>query len=323
MDKYYFTPAALAAGFLLDQAVGDPHWLYHPVRLIGKETEVLERLLRAHFPQTPEGEQKAGLVLCLAVSGSAVLTVGGLRRILGKTKTSLFLTDTVLTSFLLASRSLRDESGKVEEALRTGDIEASRKAVSGIVGRDTGRLNPEEIAKAAVETVAENTSDGIVTPLFYLALGGPEAGWFSKAVNTMDSMVGYKNERYLHFGRAAAKLDDAVNYLPSRLSALLFILSAEILGEDGKGALRIWMRDRRKHKSPNSAQTESACAGALGLRLGGDAYYFGKLQRKPFLGDEKKKTEAGDIRRANRLELSVSVLGLFLALPVRALIRKP
>ena len=187
-------------------------------------------------------------------------------------------------------------------------------------GRDTKPLSEAGIARAAVETVAENASDGVIAPLFYLAIGGPFLGWLYKAVNTMDSMVGYKNDRYLHFGRAAAKLDDLVNLIPSRLAALLLIVSAYLLRYDGKNAYRIWRRDRRNHKSPNSAQTESACAGALGLRLAGDAWYFGKLVPKPYIGDEIHPIEPQDIRRVNRLMYGAAGIMGLLALVMRAVI---
>lgn len=179
-----------------------------------------------------------------------------------------------------------------------------------IVGRDTQDLTTEGVTKAAVETVAENASDGVIAPLFYLAIGGPVLGWAYKAVNTMDSMVGYKNEKYIDFGRAAAKLDDAVNFLPSRISAYLMIFACRLCGKDydAARAKRIYLRDRRKHASPNSAQTESACAGALGLRLAGDASYFGKIVKKPFIGDRIRPTEPEDIPRANRLMYATAML---------------
>ena len=172
-----------------------------------------------------------------------------------------------------------------------------------IVGRDTQNLTKEGVAKAAIETVAENTSDGVIAPMLYTALGGPVLGFLYKAVNTMDSMVGYKNDRYLHFGRAAAKLDDVVNFLPARISALLMIGAAFLSGKsyNGRQAWCIWHRDSRKHASPNSAQTESVCAGALGIQLAGDASYFGKVVKKPYIGDPKRQVEYEDIRRANRL----------------------
>lgn len=225
-----------------------------------------------------------------------------------------------MTYYLLAARSLRDESMAVCRKLEAGEIEGARYAVSMIVGRDTKPLSEAGIARAAVETVAENASDGVIAPLFYLAIGGPFLGWLYKAVNTMDSMVGYKNDRYLHFGRAAAKLDDLVNLIPSRLAALLLIVSAYLLRYDGKNAYRIWRRDRRNHKSPNSAQTESACAGALGLRLAGDAWYFGKLVTKPYIGDEIHPIEPQDIRRVNCLMYGAAGIMGLLALVMRAVI---
>ena len=215
-----------------------------------------------------------------------------------------------MTGQMLAAKSLRTESMKVYTALRDGTLADARHAVSMIVGRDTERLDREHVAMAAVETVAENTSDGEIAPMLCFALGGPVLGWMYKAVNTMDSMVGYKNETYIDFGRAAAKLDDVVNFLPSRISAWLMILACHLCGKDydAARARRIYLRDRRKHASPNSAQTESACAGALGLRLAGDASYFGKVVKKPFIGDRMRPTEPEDIPRANRLMYAASML---------------
>ena len=221
--------------------------------------------------------------------------------------------ETVMCYQILATRALRDESMKVYDALKTGTLQDGRKAVSMIVGRDTERLSEAGVVRAAVETVAENTSDGIIAPLFYAALGGPVLAWVYKAVNTMDSMVGYKNEIYLYFGRAAARLDDLVNYIPSRLSAVLMILASFFCRLDGKQAVKIYRRDRRKHASPNSAQTEAVCAGALGVQLAGDAWYFGVLHKKPVIGDDLRPVEPEDIPRANRLMFGTSVLGLLLA----------
>ena len=215
-----------------------------------------------------------------------------------------------MTYQMLAAKSLRTESMRVYTALREGTLEDARHAVSMIVGRDTAQLDREHVAMAAVETVAENTSDGEIAPMLCFALGGPVLGWMYKAVNTMDSMVGYKNEKYIDFGRAAAKLDDAVNFLPSRISAYLMIFACRLCGMDydAARAKRIYLRDRRKHASPNSAQTESACAGALGLRLAGDASYFGKIVKKPFIGDRIRPTEPEDIPRANRLMYATAML---------------
>ena len=211
--------------------------------------------------------------------------------------------ESIMTYQILATKCLKVESMKVYQELKKGDIAASRKAVSMIVGRDTECLDETGVAKAAIETVAENTSDGVIAPMIFTAIGGPILGFFYKAVNTMDSMIGYKNEKYLYFGRTAAKLDDAVNYIPARISAWLMILAALLGGKDfdAKRAYRIYKRDRYNHASPNSAQTESVCAGALGIRLAGDASYFGKLVKKPHIGDACREVSPEDIRRVNRL----------------------
>lgn len=315
--------AAILAGYLLDLCLGDPHSMPHPVRAIGNLIVWLEKYLRSAGKKhaTERGERRAGVLfvcLVLLVTGSvagAILWISRLGGIWIQT-----VVEAVMTYYLLAARSLRDESMAVCRKLEAGEIEEARYAVSMIVGRDTKPLSEAGIARAAVETVAENASDGVIAPLFYLAIGGPLLGWLYKAVNTMDSMVGYKNDRYLHFGRAAAKLDDLVNLIPSRLAALLLIVSAYLLRYDGKNAYRIWRRDRRNHKSPNSAQTESACAGALGLRLAGDAWYFGKLVPKPYIGDEIHPIEPQDIRRVNRLMYGAAGIMGLLALVMRAVI---
>ena len=315
--------AAILAGYLLDLCLGDPHSMPHPVRAIGNLIVWLEKYLRPAGKKhaTERGERRAGVLfvcLVLLVTGSvagAILWISRLGGIWIQT-----VVEVVMTYYLLAARSLRDESMAVCRKLEAGEIEEARYAVSMIVGRDTKPLSEAGITRAAVETVAENASDGVIAPLFYLAIGGPFLGWLYKAVNTMDSMVGYKNDKYLHFGRAAAKLDDLVNLIPSRLAALLLIVSAYLLRYDGKNAYRIWRRDRRNHKSPNSAQTESACAGALGLRLAGDAWYFGKLVPKPYIGDEIHPIEPQDIRRVNRLMYGAAGIMGLLALVMRAVI---
>ena len=220
----------------------------------------------------------------------------------------------------LAATGLAQESTNVYRQLEKDNLPAARKAVSRIVGRDTEKLTREGVTKAAVETVAANASDGVIAPLFYMMLGGAPLALTYKAVNTMDSMVGYKNEKYLNFGRAAAKLDDAANYLPSRIAALLWIAAAALTGNDAKGAWRIWRRDRRNHASPNSAQTESACAGALGVQLAGPATYFGEYYDKPTIGDAARAIEPKDILRANRMMRVASVLGLIAATGIRLMI---
>ena len=209
----------------------------------------------------------------------------------------------VMTYYMLAAKCLKTESMKVYDALESGTIEDARYAVSMIVGRDTENLTKEQIAKAAVETVAENTSDGEIAPMIYLAIGGPVLGFLYKTINTMDSMIGYKNDKFINFGRCAAKLDDVVNYLPARISSYLMINACSFLGEeyDRKRAAKIYRRDRYNHASPNSAQTEAACAGALGIKLAGDASYFGKTVKKPYIGDDIRKINTQDIKRADHL----------------------
>ena len=193
-------------------------------------------------------------------------------------------------------------------------------AVARIVGRDTQNLTAAGVTRAAVETVAENASDGVIAPLLYMLLGGAPLALTYKAINTMDSMLGYKNEKYLYFGRCAAKLDDAANWLPSRLAALLWVAAAALTGNSARGAWRIWRRDRRRHASPNSAQTESACAGALGLQLAGPAYYFGEYYDKPTIGDPLREIEPRDILRANCMMYAESLLALVLGLAVRLML---
>lgn len=312
---------AFAAGTLLDLLLGDPHWLPHPVRLIGGLIERLKRWNRSGL--TDRQKKKRGLMLVLVVLSSTVLVSGGilaggywLHPVLG------CMLETLMTYQILALKCLKVESMKVYERLEAKDLPGARQAVSMIVGRDTGQLDEAAVARAAVETVAENTSDGVIAPLLYLALGGPVLGFFYKAVNTMDSMLGYKNEEYLYFGRCAARLDDGMNFLPSRISALLMIFVSLLPGRDfdGKNAWKIWRRDRLRHASPNAAQTEAVCAGSLGIRLAGDASYFGKIVRKPTIGDDIRPVEYEDIRRANRLLYRTAFLCEILCLLIMGLL---
>ena len=231
-----------------------------------------------------------------------------------------FAAELLLASLTLAAKSLKTESMKVYAELQKGDLEGARHAVSMIVGRDTQVLDQTGVTKAAVETVAENTSDGVIAPMLYMAIGGAPLAMCYKAVNTLDSMVGYKNERYIDFGRASAKLDDLVNWIPARISGLLMVLSALLNGLDGRGAWRIFLRDRHNHASPNSAQTEAACAGALQVQLAGNAYYFGKLYEKPTIGDPIRPVEAQDIVRANRLLYGCDLACCVLCCAVRLLL---
>lgn len=316
--------AALSVGFFLDWFIGDPEGWWHPVRAVGWLIGVLERLLRSLFPASKRGELAAGVVLALAVPAMTAAAAACFLRIMGALDPGLrFACSCVMCAWLLAARSLKTESMKVYRSLAARDLERARKELSMIVGRDTEGLTAEGITKAAVETVAENTSDGVIAPLCWTLILGPVGGFFYKSVNTMDSMVGYKNEQYLYFGRAAARLDDLVNWIPARLTALLMILAAWILpGFCGAQAWRIWMRDRKNHKSPNSAQAEAACAGALGVQLAGDARYFGRLVKKPTIGDSLRLIEREDIVRANQLMYMVSVLALCGGLGLTLLISK-
>lgn len=313
----HYTGIALAAGFLLDLAIGDPRWLYHPVRLIGKLIDRLETHIRKVFPKTPGGELAGGIFLVIGVVLVTVgVTAGILHMAYGLHAAAGFALESFMCYQMLAVRSLKDESMLVYDALTSGkesSLADGRDAVSRIVGRDTQNLDETGVTKAAVETVAENFGDGVFAPMFYMALGGPVCMYLYKAINTMDSMLGYKNERFLYFGRAAAKLDDVVNFIPARMAGILLVISAWIGPFDGKNAGRIFARDRRKHASPNSAHTEAAAAGALDIQLAGDAYYFGKLYEKPLIGDPLQGVVPDDIRRMNRLMygaafLSVAVL---------------
>ena len=312
---------AVTAGFLLDLLIGDPHWLYHPIRLVGHLIAGLERLLRSIFPKTEKGELIAGGCLLVCVTGIVTAAAWFLLYLAGCFHPyARFVMETVMCYQLLATKALKDETMKVYNALKEGDLIKARLSVSMVVGRDTDRLDGAGVTKAAVETVAENTSDGIIAPLLFMAVGGAPLGYFYKAVNTMDSMVGYKNEHYLYFGRAAAKFDDVVNFIPARLSAVLMILGCPLSGLDLSQAWKIYRRDRYNHSSPNSAHTEAAAAGALHIRLAGDAYYFGKLYQKPTLGDDDRPVEYEDIRRVNRLLYATAVLAMILCLIVKGAI---
>ena len=317
--KYLLAALPLLIGFLLDCLIGDPYQIPHPIRLIGRMIAALEKWVRTHFTALRAGGTILALTVILVSAGIPLILLLICYRIhviLGIT------VESILICYLLAARNLYDESMKVCRAAEAGDTEQARKAVSMIVGRDTAVLDRNGILRAAVETVAENTSDGVTAPMFFLALGGAAAGFFYKAVNTMDSMIGYRNEKYKDLGWFAAHLDDILNYLPSRLTALLMIAVCPILRMDGRNAYRIWKRDRRKHASPNSAQTESACAGALHLRLAGDAQYFGIIHRKPFIGDDDRPIVPDDIPKSNRLMYGSSFLMLLLCIAIRCILSR-
>ena len=296
--KYHIL--AFVIGYVLDLIIGDPHGMPHVIRLIGKLISSVEKKIY-------RDSRTAGLTLVIIVEAIVVIATFAIcyGAFLVSPAVGIII-EAVLSFYCIATKSLVTESKAVADA---DTVEDARYKLSMIVGRDTDNLDEEKIYKATVETVAENTSDGVVAPLLYLCIGGPVLGLFYKACNTMDSMVGYKNDRYMNFGFCAAKFDDVLNFIPSRISALLIIISSYILhGFNGHDAYKIWKRDRRNHKSPNSAQSESAFAGAMGLKLAGGAFYFGKWVDKPFIGDEKKKTEKEDVYKSHKLLLVTSIL---------------
>lgn len=312
----------LFSGFILDSIWGDPHFLWHPVQGIGYLITKLEKLLWKIFRLQDEREKTirrkqiaGGLLVFLVLLFSVLVPAILLCFAYWLNPMVSTILKIIFCYQILAMRSLNDESMKVYKAIKKDGLAEGRKAVSMIVGRDTEKLDEEGVVKAAVETIAENTSDGVIAPLFYLFLLGPIGGFGYKAINTMDSMVAYKNDRYRYFGTAAAKMDDFLNYIPARISALLMLVATRLLSLKNRiynpaNAWKIYWRDRYNHASPNSAQTEAVCAGALQVQLAGNAYYFGKLYEKPTIGDPVRKIELEDIRRANHLMIFTSILML-------------
>lgn len=320
---------AFIAGFVLDLLIGDPHFIPHPVRLIGSFISFLDKRLNCDDGYNISEKKlnlikyKRGMLLAFtvifatfAISVIIIVAAYSINLYAG------VIAEAVMTWQILATKCLRVESMRVYDALRTDGVDAGRRAVSMIVGRDTSVLDAAGVTRAAVETIAENTSDGVIAPMLYTAIGGPVLGFVYKAVNTMDSMLGYKNDKYMYFGRFAARLDDVVNFIPARISAYLMIAAAFIGGRqfDGKNAYRIFKRDRFNHASPNSAQTESVCAGALRVQLAGDAVYFGKLVKKKYIGDGLREIEYEDIKRANRLMYITAFLCELLSVAVMSLV---
>lgn len=320
---------AFIAGFVLDLLIGDPHFIPHPVRLIGSLISFLDKRLNCDDGYNISEKKinlikyKRGMLLAFtvifatfAISVIIIVAAYSINLYAG------VIAEAVMTWQILATKCLRVESMRVYDALRTDGVDAGRRAVSMIVGRDTSVLDAAGVTRAAVETIAENTSDGVIAPMLYTAIGGPVLGFVYKAVNTMDSMLGYKNDKYMYFGRFAARLDDVVNFIPARISAYLMIAASFIGGRqfDGKNAYRIFKRDRFNHASPNSAQTESVCAGALRVQLAGDAVYFGMLVKKKYIGDGLREIEYEDIKRANRLMYITAFLCELLSVAVMSLV---
>ena len=312
------TILACIIGFLLDCIFVDPVWMYHPIRVIGNLISVLEKGLRKLLcSRIPASEQEkknrrevlAGGILWILTVSLSFLVPAVLLFAAEKVHPAVrFLLETFWCYQIFAARCLVGESRKVYQKLKEDDLPGARRAVSMIVGRDTENLTAEGVTKAAVETVAENTSDGVTAPLLFLLIGGAPLGFLYKAVNTMDSMLGYKNEKYLYFGRIPAKMDDVFNYIPARLTAWFMVAAAFLTGMDGKNAWKIYLRDKRKHASPNSAQSEAVCAGALDVQLAGDAVYFGKIYKKDYIGDAIRKIEPEDILRAGKLMYMTTIL---------------
>lgn len=298
----------LVIAFILDCIFGDPQSLPHPICLIGNLIKNGETFYRKHV----KNEFLGGMLLTVTVVALSFLVPFFIIFIAGKVNRYLALAINILFAYqILAAKSLKTESMKVYYPLKSGDLPEARKFLSWIVGRDTGALDEIGVTKATVETVAENTTDGVVAPMIFMALGGAPLGFMYKAINTLDSMIGYKNDKYMYFGRFAARLDDVANFIPARITAIFMIIASSFVGLDFKNAFKIYVRDRRNHKSPNSAQTESVCAGALNVQLAGDAYYFGKLTKKPTIGDKNREIEPEDILRANKLMYGTVILILF------------
>ena len=321
MQYFWCQTGAVALGFLLDLIFGDPHWLYHPVQLIGSLISKLEKVLLKDTDSDKKKFRNGALLAVLVTVLTGAVTILILFICYRISMTAGFIVESVMCYQILAVKSLRVESMKVYTALKQDGLPAARTAVSMIVGRDTAQLDEHGIVRAAVETVAENSSDGIIAPMFYMAIGGIPLMFLYKGINTMDSMLGYKNDKYLYFGRCAARLDDVANYIPARISGWLMALSTVFVGMDTKNAVKIYRRDRRNHASPNSAQTEAAMAGALDVQLAGNAYYFGKLYDKPTIGDPIRPVEIEDIPRANKLLYATCIVGAILFFGLSVLLK--
>ncbi len=307
------TLAAIVAGFILDLLFGDPHWLPHPICLIGNLIGFLERNLRRLLAPGKTALLIGGalmVIIVLAVTFAVPYAVLALAA--GVSPWLRFALETIMCYQIFATKCLRDESMKVYTALAAGDLADARVKLSWIVGRDTQNLDAAEVTKGAVETVAENTADGIIAPMLYMFIGGAPLAFLYKGINTMDSMVGYKNDKFLYFGRCAAKLDDLANLIPARITGLVMIVASYFLNLNARGAWKIFWRDRYNHLSPNSAMTESVTAGALDIQLGGDHFYFGKLVHKDTIGDDIRPVRPDDIIAANNLLYLTAVISLLL-----------
>lgn len=311
------TVLAVLTGFLLDSLLGDPAGWWHPVCLIGKLISACEKFLHCIFPETKAALTSAGVILWFLVCGISFIIPLWLLWMLAHIHPVLaWIANTIFCYQIFARKCLADAGEEVYIALGRS-LEDGRKAVSMYVGRDTQALDETGVIKATVETIAENTTDGVIAPMIYMLIGGAPLGFLYKAVNTLDSMVGYRNRQYEYFGKFSAKMDDLFNFIPARLAAICMIAGAGLLHFDNQNALRIFRRDRKNHKSPNSAQTESVCAGALHIQLAGDASYFGQKMEKPFIGEPDRPIDRNDIARSERLMTAASLIMLALGIAVR------
>ena len=302
---------SIYTGYALDLIIGDPYSFPHPVRYIGKLISIVEKQIRK-ITSSDKGLKIAGFFLWFIVVGATFGITTLVLQLFKFNKLAYFIVNTILIYTTLATKCLKDESVKIYKVLKTGDLEKSRIQLSYIVGRDTKNLNEKEIVRATVETVAENTVDGIIAPLFYGFIGGAPLAMAHKAVNTLDSTVGYKNDKYYYLGFASAKIDDIANYIPARLGVVLLSLGSLFAGFNFKDALKIGIRDRKNHKSPNCAFSEGAVAGALGIQLGGTNVYFGKEVYKPTIGDKTREIEIEDIVRTNKIMYSSSIISIII-----------
>lgn len=315
-----FSPAALVLGYILDLVLGDPERWPHPVRWIGSLISALEKHLRK-LPAAPGWERAGGVLLALLTVSIVYCAALALLYVsYGISPYLCFVVSTLLVWACLSARTLGDEAKGVLMAFGSGGLDEARKRLSRIVGRDTAGLEKKDVLRATVETVSENTSDGVVAPLFFLALGGPALMLAYKAVNTLDSMVGYKNPRYAFFGWFSARLDDAANYIPARLAGVLAVTASFVLGYNWKASAAVMLRDGGKHPSPNAGVIEAAFAGALGVRFGGPASYGGVVSQKPFIGDKGREFDESVVLSAIRLMSAVAFLMVLLTLAARVVL---
>lgn len=304
----------ITIGFILDLIIGDPQNPYHPIRFIGALCKKLETFFRERFKNNLK---TAGLLTWIIAVVVVYTITKALLNVIGFISWPLAtIAAGIMIYFCISAKALKVEGLKVVSYILKDDIECARKQLSYIVGRDTMNLDKEAILRAVIETIAENMADGVIAPLFYAGIGGAPLAFAYKAVNTMDSMFGYKNEEYMDFGYFPAKLDDVFNYIPARLAAYLTVASAYLLGFHGERSLKIYNRDKYNHSSPNSAHPEAAFAGALGVRLGGANYYFGKLVEKPTIGDNIEEITVDKVNAANKLLYGASTMGWLMALVI-------